>query len=222
MAQGRMLRKEIANSEKLGSLRSDKARVLYFMMLPHLDIGGRLIAHPRIIKGQITTMLGYSEKAIQDCLEQLHAAGLIVLYQIKSNQYLQYARFEDFQTLNPSREAQSTIPGPTQDNSRVLQRTPYKVKLSKDKISKDKYIEYVFLTKAEYEKLLEKFGKTKTATLIEDLNNGIGSKGYKYKSHYHTILAWERKNQREKQQDELPFDTKAKAQQDALMRKTND
>ena len=139
MAQGRMLRKEIANSEKIGNLRSDKARVLYFMMLPHLDIKGRLIAHPRIIKGQITTMLGYSEKTIQTCLKQLYEVNLIDLYNNNDKQYLQYTRFDNFQTLNPSREAESTIPGPTPENSRELQRTPYKVKLSKDKLSKDKF-----------------------------------------------------------------------------------
>ena len=58
---------------------------------------------------------------------------------------------------------------------------------------KDKYSEYVFLTKNEYTKLIEKYSKVTVDNKIEDLNNYIGSKGKKYKSHYHTILSWLRK-----------------------------
>jgi len=144
MAEGRMLRKDIANSEKLG-LCSDKARVLYFMLLPHLDVRGRLYANPKIIKGQYTTMLNYSVSTIQRCLEELHkvrgkevnGAGLVVLYTVAGKQYLQYTRFEDFQSLKPEREAKSKIPDPTPANSCELLRTP--LKLSKDKLSKDNY-----------------------------------------------------------------------------------
>ena len=46
-------------------------------------------------------------------------------------------------------------------------------------------------------KLIEKFGSD-TKNWIERLNNYIGSKGKKYKSHYHTILAWDRKAQEKK------------------------
>ena len=38
----------------------------------------------------------------------------------------------------------------------------------------------------------DKFGKKETLELIERLNDGIGSKGYKYNSHYYTILNWDR------------------------------
>lgn len=74
------------------------------------------------------------------------------------------------------------------------------LKISKDKISKDKlredktrFLDFVFLTNEEHTKLEKKLGTHRTANLIEELNNGIGSKGYKYKSHYHTILAWARR-----------------------------
>jgi len=145
MADGRMLKKAIADSEKLG-LCSDKARVLYLMMLPHLDVKGRLYANPKIIKGQYATMLGYSEKTIQRCLEELHNVrgeesnneGLIMLYQSNGKQYLQYTRFEDFQLLNPDREAESKIPDPAPDNSGGNRRTPLKLSLSKDKLSLSK------------------------------------------------------------------------------------
>lgn len=62
---------------------------------------------------------------------------------------------------------------------------------------KNKYLDFVFLTEQEYEKLVEQFGD-KTKGWLERLNNYIGSKGKKYKSHYHTILTWHRKD-KEKQ-----------------------
>jgi uncharacterized protein YdaU (DUF1376 family) len=76
-----------------------------------------------------------------------------------------------------------------------------KVKESKVKESKHKdyiqFLDFVKLTKEEVRKLIDKFGEQTMNVYIEDLNNGIGSKGYKYKSHYHTILTWYRKDLKE-------------------------
>jgi len=62
------------------------------------------------------------------------------------------------------------------------------------------FLEYVLLTEQEHSKLIERFGEYKTKQHIADLNNYIGSKGVKYKSHYYTILSWERKNDRNNRQ----------------------
>lgn len=66
---------------------------------------------------------------------------------------------------------------------------------SKKEINKRKYLDFVFLTDDEYSKLQNKFSETELKDLVERLNNYIGSKGKKYKSHYYTILAWARKDQ---------------------------
>lgn len=79
-----------------------------------------------------------------------------------------------------------------------------KVKESKGKVSKNKHLDFVFLTENDYSKLLEKFGETRTTELIEELNIGLGSKGYKYKSHYFTILSWAKR----KVKNELAAKTK--------------
>jgi len=67
---------------------------------------------------------------------------------------------------------------------------------NKDTIKEDKikHLEFVMLTPTEHKKLVAKFGAIAATTKIEALNEGIGSKGYKYKSHYYTILSWDRKN----------------------------
>ncbi len=69
------------------------------------------------------------------------------------------------------------------------------------KLYKRKYGEFdnVFLTDKEYQWLVDKFGEEGTKECIENLSTGIESKGYKYNSHYATILSWERRDQREVQ-----------------------
>jgi len=55
---------------------------------------------------------------------------------------------------------------------------------------KKKYAEYVSLTEEEYAKLVDKYGESETALMIEKLDNYKGSKGKKYKSDYRAILNW--------------------------------
>jgi 5-methylcytosine-specific restriction endonuclease McrA len=58
------------------------------------------------------------------------------------------------------------------------------------KENKEKYLDFVYLSAEEHQKLVEKYGELTTTRCIEKLNNYLGSKGDKYKSHYHTILSW--------------------------------
>lgn len=64
--------------------------------------------------------------------------------------------------------------------------------------------EFVSMTEAEYQKLLERFGEADTAELVAILDNAKGSKGYNYKSDYRAILSWcvneleDRKRKRER------------------------
>ncbi len=82
-------------------------------------------------------------------------------------------------------------------------------KVSKGKVSKGKestkntYMEFVFLTDEEHEKLVRLFSEQGTKDRIAALNDYIGSKGKKYKSHYHTILTWDRKNGNSEQPKKL-------------------
>jgi len=62
------------------------------------------------------------------------------------------------------------------------------------KKSKNTYCDVVLLTDEEYKKLVEQFGKAGADDKILNLSLYIQSKGNKYKSHYATILNWERKN----------------------------
>jgi hypothetical protein len=69
-------------------------------------------------------------------------------------------------------------------------------KNNKEILKKEKFGEFknVFLSDEEYNQLIKRFGKTGTNDRIENLSGYLASKGDKYKSHYATILSWERNN----------------------------
>lgn len=57
--------------------------------------------------------------------------------------------------------------------------------------------EKVFMTEPEYQKLCDKYGQATTDQYIEDLNLYLMQTGRRYKSHYATVQAWYRKDERE-------------------------
>jgi len=60
----------------------------------------------------------------------------------------------------------------------------------------------VLLTEDEYQKLVARFSEVGTLKRIEELSEGVASKGYKYKSHYAAILSWHRKDEKEAKKNE--------------------
>lgn len=202
MPQGRIVLKRICQSKKLADLKTDGARLLYTWLLPNVDINGCFSGDPEVIKGQIFTRLKKSAKVIHSYLEDLALAELIVWYSSNGDMFLQIPDFSEKQpSLSPAKEAESTIPPPTPEQLQTYSGpTPLKVKQSKvkSKQSKEeekyKYMDFVFLTPKEYYTLFEKFGEQGRMDRIAALNDYIGSKGKKYKSHYHTILTWERRD----------------------------
>lgn len=77
------------------------------------------------------------------------------------------------------------------NDNQVKRKEKEKIKIKKENIKekeiKKKYLDFVYLTDEQYNKLLNIFGQTKLDQAIENLNNYIGSKGKHYDSHYHTI-----------------------------------
>ena len=55
------------------------------------------------------------------------------------------------------------------------------------------------ITSDEHTKLIDKFGVDKTKEKLEALSLYVGSTGKKYKSHYLTILNWDRAEQKKKE-----------------------
>ena len=106
-----MIKKRISKSQKFAKLKSDGSRLLYLLILPHLDVEGRLEADTVIIKG---TVCPYIETLtggiIAESLKELEKVGLIVLYKVNGEQYLELRRFDEFNRVDRKKESKSDIP----------------------------------------------------------------------------------------------------------------
>ena len=111
-----MINRRISESEKFAALKTDSARMLYMMMMAHLDVEGRYGADAHYIKGNVAPRLKrLSPRKIRKYLKDMDTktgVGLIKLYGNNGDSYLQYTRFEDHQSLRKDRESPSTIPAP--------------------------------------------------------------------------------------------------------------
>ena len=214
MPQGRIVRKRICQSRKLARLKTDGARLLYTWLLPNVDVEGRYEADVHVIKGTILTRLTKSTKEVESYLLDLAENSLIVLYNCNGDRYLGIADFHLHQPkLRKDREAVSEIPGPAPDQvptnsgpspaedksreDKSREEKSREEKLREGKGNKTLFGDFVYLTTEEHTKLVEKFGETDTKDRIERLDNYIGSTGKKYKSHYHTILNWAGRDEKE-------------------------
>lgn len=139
MAEGRMLKRRISNSKKLAALSSDSPRLLYTWLIPWLDIADRHSADPDIIKGSVFPKIkSWTNKKIVKCLEELHAIGLIVYYEVEGEMYLQFIK--TLQKKYPDREAVSIIPKPPKEAFESCGRmsTHAKIKLKEKKLKEKK------------------------------------------------------------------------------------
>lgn len=109
MARGRMIDKRICVSNKFARLKKDKHRLLYLMILPHLDVEGKFTSDPQDIKDECVRKLMFSIKQIIEGLVALHNIGLIRLYVVDEKLYLEYDKFTDFQKIIKKREGESHI-----------------------------------------------------------------------------------------------------------------
>ena len=74
------------------------------------------------------------------------------------------------------------------------ERGNYKALRKENNPEKKTYIQFVKLLESEHASLVLKLGNKNLDKLIENLNNYIGSTGRRYKSHYHTLLTWAKKD----------------------------
>jgi len=111
MARGRMIDKRISNSKKLGQI-SDKGKILWFMLYPHLDSEGR-IAFDDLEDLQIEILPRFKDWTLQDIagsINELADIELLDLYSDKEKIAMEFRKFEDFQIgLRRDREAKSVI-----------------------------------------------------------------------------------------------------------------
>lgn len=142
---------------------------------------------------RIAQILNTPEELINECIGlfckssriSVDGSGKIVIVNWQKYQHTDYDRQKHFRMLQQQKHREE-------------------VKGEKENIKKEKPLKKVYgefhnilLTDEEYDKLKIKFGDV-TKTKIEALSLGIESKGYKYKSHYATLLHWDLKDAKAK------------------------
>ncbi len=191
MARKRMIDPDIWIDGKFN--RFDYAgRLLWIGLISMANDYGKLVGDPDIITSQIFPK---DKISIITYLERYNDAGMIVRYENNGEQYIKIKNWDKYQTL--MHPAKDKIPEPSRNNLDGVKKTSTQFSLVKYSLRKGKHTfnEFVKLTKNEHTKLIEKFGERGTNEWIERLDNYIGAKGKKYKSHYRTILMWAQKDQ---------------------------
>jgi hypothetical protein len=193
------------------------ARILFAGLWCMADREGRLEYRPKKIKAEI---LPYDNCNIEKLVDELSARGFVGLYSVNGENYLNIINFAKHQFCHV-REQASSLPAPDEHQSSTSQapeehrsnppespiphtespiphidNTGKGASTSPKPQQKTKFLDSVLLTDQEYQKLILKYGRDPTERAIEILNNGIMSKGYKYKSHYHTLIGWPMKEAR--------------------------
>jgi hypothetical protein len=117
MAEGRMLKRNVSGSRRLTDLKTDSARLLWTWTLPYLDKEGRYHASTDMIKGNIVPRLKhFTEEKIEEYLQDMAAVGLIILYHVDGERYLEFRKFDAFQTIRKDKEGK---PRPSPSDGQV-------------------------------------------------------------------------------------------------------
>lgn len=192
MPRKRIIDPEFWGDEEIATKWSYEARLFYIGLWNFADDEGYLKAHPDLLKAQI---FPYDKKIKVEKMKE-EVSKKVEWYEVEEQQYGKITNFLKYQRID--RPSPSRIPKFVESSAslrRHIVPNISKVKLSKVKLSKNtnlkiKYAENVEMTEVEHNKLIQTYGKYNTEKLIETLDNAIGAKGYKYKSHYRAILVW--------------------------------
>ena len=128
MARGRFVSSSISTSRKFERLATNDHRLTYLMLIPHVDCEGRHAADARILAGQVYTLLDVTRAQIDAAIRDLHAVGLIRLYEVNGEPFLELVDFHEHNKVRrgpdgqPTHEAPSRIP-PSSDGHEIAAPT---------------------------------------------------------------------------------------------------
>jgi hypothetical protein len=210
MPRIRYLKPDFFKDEDLAELPFE-VRLFYAGLWCQADKAGRLEDRPKRLKAEI---FPYDKVDSEKCLEILSrpkpASGRPFIHRYISGgqPYIQIISWSEHQKPHHTERDSEIPPAPpntekgTEKGMEKENQLEASTELSNGALTvkepeKIQLLDFVRLTQTQYDDLVTRFGKEGADARIQELNNGIGSKGYKYKSHYHTILSWEHKHKRE-------------------------
>jgi hypothetical protein len=197
MARKRIIDPEFWSDEEIGQW-SFAARLFYIGLWNFADDEGKFKSANQLLKAQI---FPYDIKIdISKLKKELNHK--IQWYEVDGSQYGFIRNFLKYQRIDkPTKSKLPPVPSFDESSANTLGVLPPNISkdnISKDNIKEDKHLhhEFVLLTPEEYTKLISQFGQEGADDRISRLNEYAHQKPKKFKeygSHYHTILAWSRK-----------------------------
>ena len=162
---------------------------------------GITIKRGQLVTGRksLSLQTGISEQSIRTSLKKLKSTNEITIKPTNRFSLITVCQYDTYNNnecdTNQPNNQQTPNKQPTTNQQLTTNKNVKKDKNEK----KQQYMDFVFLTVDEHQKLTDRFGEQDLKEKISSLNEYIGKIGEakankKYSSHYFTILSWARKN----------------------------
>ncbi len=114
MARGRFLSKKVCLNRKFNTLSNDTCRLGFILTIPHLDVKGRIIGDPAVLKSVIFPRRDdISPENVESFIKEWAKSGFVIWYKADGDMFLQFPKFKENQVgLRENREEPSNIPPP--------------------------------------------------------------------------------------------------------------
>jgi len=114
VAQGRMLRKDICESNSFASLKDTRAQLLCCLLTPWWDDHGKMIGDPVWIKGNIVRKLAiFTQNEISRCLGLIDKCLDVQWWEDeKGCKWLYWSKFDNHQTISQEKKTKDILPSP--------------------------------------------------------------------------------------------------------------
>ena len=145
--------------------------------------------------GTLAQEVGISKQSVRTSLSKLQSTGELTHKPHSKYSVITINNYEQYQDSNTQT---NTVATRKKHDSNTIVTTDKEEKKTTIKESKNRYGDYVLLTQKEYDTLLEKLGPMVTQTYIERLDEYLGIKDKRYRSHYKVILSWYRRDNENK------------------------
>ena len=140
--------------------------------------------------------LGLSVRQIRTAIEHLKSTGELTVTTTRRFSIVNVLKYGLYQDAESKSDRQNDTPVDSlvtvyrQANDTLTEFLPICNKNIRTKEQKKAFAEFVTLTDAEYQKLVDLHGEPATKRMITILDNYKGSSGKKYASDYRAILMW--------------------------------
>lgn len=122
MARGRMISASIGESRKFAALESDLHRLIYLMVLPHVDKAGRFEADSIIIRAKCLTRLDVDATTVEAWLKDAARTNLLRVYEAAGIRVLEIVDFLKHNSPH-HKEPESDLPPPESGTPCYTQET---------------------------------------------------------------------------------------------------